>query len=103
MLFEKNIKSFAHSPIHHTFYFVVTELGLGLPLELGLGNFDGNNRRNTFAEVIGRYFDFGLLQKLVVVGIFFERTRQCRTEARNVRTSLYRIDIIYIRMQILCI
>ena len=103
MLFEVGVERLAHGFVDHAGYLVVAELGLGLALELRLGHLDGDDGCQALAEVVAVELYLGLLElveELVVLGIFLERARQGRAEAGEVRSTLYRVDIVDVRVDV---
>ena len=74
MLLQVVAEGLAYGHIDSAHHLVVSELRLGLPLELWLGHLDRNHGCEAFAEVIALDFYLGLLQQLRVFGIFLQRT-----------------------------
>ncbi len=86
------------SLLHSAHNLVVAQLGLGLSLKLRFGHLDGDDSRQSLAEVLSRHLYLGLFDLLgnlrVVVGIILQRAGQRHAEARDVRTALDGVDIV---------
>ena len=87
--------------IYRCGHLVVAQFGLGLPLELRLGDLHRNDGRKPLAEVVAADVELQLGEHPRIVGVLFERTRQRPAEAREVRTAFDRIDVVDIRMDVL--
>ena len=59
----------------------VAELGLGLALELGLGELDGDDGRQSLADVVTGEVVVALLEQAPVPGVLVDQRRQRRAEA----------------------
>ena len=107
MLLEIVGQSLAHSLLHGTCHLTIAQFGLGLTLKLRFCHLDGDDGSETLAEVLACHFNLGLLYLLgngwVGIGIFFQCTGQCHTESHQMGSSLYGIDIVYIRMDVFAV
>ena len=108
MLLKVVRQRLSHCRRHHTCHLRVTQLRLRLPLELWLCHLHGDHCRQALAEVIRVdggiavfVFQFGFLQQLAVLGVFLHHARQRSAETCHMRTALYGIDIVHIRVHIL--
>ena len=90
-----------NSCINRCNHLAVTQLGLGLTLELGLGNLYRNNGSQALAEVVTIDIELQLCQHTRLIGILLQSTGQCAAEAGQMGTTLDGVDIVYIRMYIL--
>ena len=70
------------------------EFGLGLSLELGIGQFDRDDGRHSLANVIAREVAVPLLQELVVAGIVIDGLGEGRAEALEVHAALLGVDVV---------
>ena len=103
VLFEIDLEGFADGDVYGAHDFVVTELGLRLPFELGLCDLDAHDGRETFAEVIPCDLYLDLVEELRVGSIFLQRTRQTTTEACQVRTPFDGVDVVDVAVHILVV
>ena len=72
----------------------VAQLGLGLSLELRLGDLDRDDTGQTLAQVIARDGDLLLLEQIVGGGIAVHGTGQGRLEADQMGATLMGIDVV---------
>ena len=100
MLFKIVAQRLAHSLVNHTHHFAIAQFSFSLTLELWLCHFHRNHSSQTLTEVITRNLNLHFFKHFAIFRIFFQRTSQCTTETRHVCTTLNRIDIIHIRVQI---
>jgi len=103
MLFQVIGERFAYSLVYGSHNFVVAEFRFGLSFKLRFGHLDGDNRGQTFAEVVTGNLYLCLLQHLVVLGVFLQSTGQRTAETCQVSTTFNGIDIVYIRVDILIV
>ncbi len=71
----------------------VAELGLGLTLELRLGQFDGNDRRQALANVLARELVV-LFYKVLLVRVVVDDFGQRVLESDKVRAALLGVDVV---------
>src|SRR5918995_1655565 len=72
----------------------VPELGLGLPLELGLLQLDRDDRGQTFPDVVAGKAILFLLEKTLLPGVSVDRPRQRRPETGEVRAAFVSVDVV---------
>ena len=87
-------KLFVHDALDNSFHFGISKLRLGLALELRLWNFNGNDNRQSFAEIIAGERNFIGLDKIVLRRVIIHRPRERRFESRNMRPSFMRVNIV---------
>ena len=80
---------------------VVAQFGLGLSLELRLLHLHRYDSRKTLAEVVAVDVELQLGEHARILGVLLERTGQRTAEARQVRTALDGVDVIYIGVYVL--
>ena len=80
---------------------VVAQFGLGLALELRLLHLHRNHGREALAEVVAVDVELQFGEHARILGVFLERTGQRAAEARQVRTALDGVDVIYIGVHVL--
>ncbi len=73
---------------------IVAELGLCLTLELGLKHFYRYYGSEAVAEVIAGNLYLGILEQVVVLGIFLEGGGKAAAEAGEVCTALDGVDVV---------
>ena len=73
---------------------VGSQLGLGLPLELGIADFHADDGGQSFPDVVAGQRLGILFQKVVGVRIVIDRASQGRLEADEVRPAFFGIDIV---------
>ena len=71
----------------------VAELGLRLPLELGVGELDGDDRRQTLTAVLAGDA-VALLEDAALLAVGVERAGERGLEAGLVHTALRRVDVV---------
>ena len=79
----------------------IAEFGLGLALELRLGDLDGDNCSKALAEILGGKFYLRLLQKFVLIGVVLQRTAETHLEALQMRSAFDGVDVIHVRIDLL--
>ena len=94
MLLEIVFQSLADGGLYGTDDLVVAEFRLCLTLKLRLEHLHRNHCSKSFAEVVAGDVDFYLFEHLRVFGIFLERKRQAATEARQVCSAFYGVDVV---------
>ena len=72
----------------------VSELRLGLTLELRLHDLDGQDGDQPFAHIITAQGGIGLLENVVLLRVAVDRSRQRALEAGKVRSTLMRVDVV---------
>ena len=94
-----------NSLLYGTSNLAVTQLGLGLSLELGLSDLDRDDSCETLTEVVASQLNLSLLNLLTDIGILvsllLKRTGQCHTEALQVGTTLDGVDVVDVGVDIL--
>ena len=82
----------------------VPEFGLGLALELRLGDLDGNDRGQALAAVLAGQRDvLGILSEVALGDVGVDRPGQCRAETRQVCAALDRVDRVGERVKLLVV
>src|SRR4051812_1412832 len=72
----------------------VAELGLGLALELRVGELGRDDRGQPLADILAREVLVPLLQLALLARVAVERARERRAEAREMRAALVRVDVV---------
>jgi hypothetical protein len=72
----------------------VPELGLRLPLELGLGDADGENAGETLPEVVAGE-RLPVLEEVLPLRVGVEGAREHRLQPGEMRSSLVRVDVVH--------
>ena len=72
----------------------VAELGLGLALELRIGQLGRDDRREPLAHVLAGEVLVLLLEQALLARVAVERARQRAAEAREVRAALVGVDVV---------
>src|SRR5829696_3686143 len=80
--------------LDETFDLCVPELGLGLPLELRLGELDRDDRGQAFPDVVAGKALLFLLEKALLPGVGVDRARERRPETGEVRAAFMRVDVV---------
>ncbi len=75
-------------------HFAVTELRLGLPLELGVAHLDADDRREAFAHVVASERLGFFLEQIVRVGVVVDGPRQRGLKAHQMGAPLLRVDVV---------
>ena len=102
MLLQVVAQGLADGRLHHAHHLVVAQLGLGLALELRLGDLDGDDGREAVAEVLlAQFYVLELVKQVVLVGVFLEGGRQAAAKARQVRAALDGVDVVDEREDVL--
>ena len=101
MLLEVVREHFTHNAVYRTRYLAVAQLRLRLAFKLGLHHFDADYGSQAFAEVVTGNLNLFLREDSGLVGVLLQRTRECATEAGEVRTALVGVDVVDVGMNIL--
>ena len=72
----------------------VAQLGLGLALELRVGQLDADDRRQALADVVAREVGVVVLEDRVLARVVVERARQRGAEAGDVGAAVDRVDVV---------
>ena len=80
--------------VHQGTHKGVAQLGLGLTLELGLGQLDRNDTGKTLAHILAGEILIVLLQLVVLAGIIVDDAGQRRLEAGLMHTALGGMDVV---------
>src|ERR671911_1371187 len=94
MLLQKLGKITVGHALHETLDLRVPELGLGLSLELGLLQLDGDDRGQSLPDVVAGKALLFLLEKTFLPGVGVDRPRQRRPETGEVRATFVRVDVV---------
>ncbi len=100
MLFEVGAQCVAHGGLHGAYHLAVAEFGLGLAFELRFHNLDRDDCGQPFAEVVAGDFHLALFEKAVIFGIFFQCGCEAASEAGQVRSPFYRVDVVDKRIDV---
>ena len=79
----------------------VTQLGLGLSLELRLGDLHGDHSRQTLTEILRSKVTLELREKIVLLGIVLQRARKTHLETLKMGTTLYGVDVVDVGIYLL--
>ena len=85
---------FVHQGLHVPLDLGVPQLGLGLPLELGLGNLHRDHRGQPLPQVLAGDGHLDVLQQVVGVGVGVHGPGQRRLEADQVGPPLMGVDVV---------
>ena len=80
--------------LDETLHAGVPELGLRLPLELGLAELHGDDRGEALADVLALEVLLLLLQEALVARVAVQGAGERRLEAGQVRAALVRVDVV---------
>ncbi len=94
MLLQICAQGLAHGHLHAAHHLGVAELGLGLALKLGLEHFHRDDGREALAEVLGGNLYLGVLEQIVVFGVFLESECEAAAEAGEVCAALDGVDVV---------
>ena len=100
MLFEVGAQGLAYGHLDGAHDLVVAELRLGLSLKLGLHDLNRDYGGQTLAEVVACDFNLGVLEQVVVLGVFLKGHRQAAAEAGEVCAALDGVDVVYKRIYV---
>ena len=93
MLLQVHRQLVVDDAVHQRADVGVAQLGLGLPLELGLRQLHGDHGGDALPHVLAGDL-VALLDKAVLHAVGVEHTGQGRLEARLVHTALRRVDVV---------
>ena len=88
MFFQVRGKPLADHGLHHAADIAVSELLLGLALELGIGYDHAHDGGDAFPRVVAGYGHLEVLQQVVPLGVVVDGTGEGRLEAHEVETAL---------------
>ena len=94
VLVEERLELLAHEVVDDALDLVVAELRLRLPLELGVGDLHADDAGDAFADVLARHRLLVVLEQLRVARVVVDDARERRTEAREMRAALDRVDVV---------
>ncbi len=69
-----------HGALDETTYLGVAQLGLGLTLELGLAQFDRDDRREALTDIVAGKRLFFLLEQPLAAGVIVDDAGECRAK-----------------------
>src|SRR5262249_27262146 len=88
------LAQFLVDKLNHVALDIGVQLALGLSLELRLREFDANNRRQTFANVVAGQVLFYVLEQTRGLTGCVDRTGQRAAEAAQIRTAINSVDVV---------
>ena len=94
ILLQEDRQLFVHHRFHKPLDLRIPQLGLGLPLELGLGDLDRDDRGQPFTQVFAGDGHLFLLQQLVGRGVAVHGPGERRPEADQVGAPLMGVDVV---------
>ena len=103
MLLEVVFEHLADGLVDGAAHLGVAELGLGLALELGFGDLDGDDGGETLAEVVAGNLYLGFLQQTATVGIVLQRAGETAAEAGEVGAALVGVDVVHVGVEVLAV
>ena len=75
----------------------VAQLGLGLAFELGVGDADADDRRQTLLEVLAGDLEVFVLGRARLLSVAVQRASQGAPEPRQVRPPVDRVEVVAVR------
>ena len=87
-------KFLVHQRFDDALHFAVAQLGLGLPLELRLGNFHADHRRQALAHVFALQILVVLFQMAAVKGVIVDRAGERGTKSDQMGATLDGVDVV---------
>ena len=94
VLLEELAEAAVHDLLHEALDRRVAELGLGLALELRVGELDRDHRGEALAHVLAGEVVVLLLEQALAAGDGVQGPGQRRAEARQVRAALVGVDVV---------
>ena len=94
MLFQVPAEAFADHRIHHATDLCVAQLGLGLALELGIGQLDADHRRQPLTNILSGQVGLVVLDEVVLAGVVVNHPGKGRAESGQVAAPLLGVDAI---------
>ena len=79
------------------------ELGLGLPLELRVGQLDRDNGRKTLAHIVAGQVGVLLLEQVLLAGVIVDHAGERGAEALEVHAALGGVDVVGKRHDVLAV
>ena len=98
VLLEVLSQALADDALDHALDLAVSELGLGLTLELRVLHLHRDHRGQAFAHVLARHSDLRLGGEAFLVGVVGERAGERRAEADQMGAALDRVDVVHERV-----
>ena len=99
MLFQVQGDEVADDGVDDALHFRVVQLALGLGLELGLGQADGDHGREALAEILAGGHQ--VLEDVLFLAVGVERAGQRRAEAGEVRAAVDGVDVVGVAVDVL--
>ena len=94
MFFQVGFQAFGNDVVYNALDFQISQLGLGLAFELGIGDFDGNDAGEAFSDVVAGEVVFVLLQDAALSCIVIEHSGEGGAEAGQVHAPFYGVDVV---------
>jgi hypothetical protein len=94
VLLEEGGHLLANHRVDDALRLAVAELVLGLALELGLGNLEGQHRGEALAVVVAGGPGVALLERLRILGVLTEHASEGGLHPREVRTASVGVDVV---------
>ncbi len=92
--FQELAQAIVDHRFDNAFHFAVSQLGLGLTFELGLGKLHADDADQAFANVVARQVIFEFFEEIVRNGVVVQRAGQRGLEADQVRAALVGVDVV---------
>ena len=93
VLLQELLQPGAHHAVHQRAHVAVAQLGLGLALELGVRQLDGDDGREALAAVLAGDA-LAVLEDIGLFAVGVEHAGQGGLEARLVHAALRRVDVV---------
>ena len=103
VFFEVVTQCLAYCGLDGSYDFVVAEFGFCLSFKLRFEYFYGNDSGKSFAEVVAGDLDFGVLEEVVVLGVFFQSRGQAAPESCQVCAAFDCVDVVYVGVYVLVV
>jgi hypothetical protein len=94
VLLERLAETVVDDLLDQPLHFGVPELALGLPLELGIGDADGDHRGEPLAHVVARHVALEALEEAVGLRVVADGAGEGGAEAGEMRAALARVDVV---------
>jgi len=103
MLLEERRQLVVDDTLNEPLDLAVAELGLRLPLELGLADLDADDGGEALAHVLALDRVLPVFQEAVLHGVVVDRARQRRAEPAHVGAALGRVDAVGVGKDVLAV
>jgi len=103
ILFQKNLQLFAYNTVYSASGLTVSKFLLRLAFKLRIANFNADNGRQAFSDIITGKVWLAVLEKLILSGVIVKCVCNGISETSNMGTTFRSINIVYKSVSILCI